>query len=145
MISDAGAHLIAIDNAVRTGKGAGKPESTAALDTSLLSAINPLLDILVLEGVYPSISLEMGFRDRLRKSSLLYSKESDKFPDLDMLQTVLHITDLIVFDNSGIASQVRDRIITDLIIANFDLAFSPAREKSVQDASKQRLDRLLNG
>jgi hypothetical protein len=145
VISDAGAHLIAIDNAVRTRKGAGKPGSTAALDTSLLAAINPLLDILVLEGVYPSISLEIGFRDRLRNSSLLYSKESDRFPDLDMLQTVLHITDLIVFDNSGIASQVRDRILADLIIANFDLAFSPAREKSVQDASKQRLDRLLDG
>jgi hypothetical protein len=141
VISDAGAHLKAIDNAVRTGELG----STAALDISLLSAINPLLDILVLEGVYPSVSLEIGLRDRLRKSSLLYSKDCDKFPDLDMLQTILYTIDPMVFNSSGISSQVRDRILTDLIIANFDLAFSPAREQSVQDASRQRLDRLLKG
>jgi hypothetical protein len=145
VISDAGAHLKAIDEAVkiRTAKSA---EGGPALETSLLAAINPLLDLLVIEGVYPSISLQIGFRDRLGKTQLVYNKD-EKFPDLDILQTVLvDILDPIVSDaESGISSQVRDRILTDLIVANFDLTFSPERENSVQDASKQRLDRMLKG
>jgi len=145
-VSDAGAHLKAIDKDVRARRAAGR-EAGPALDTSLLSAINPLVDLLVLEGVYPSISLEIGFRDRLRKSSFLYNKETSKFPDLDMLQPVLvDILDPIVIDvDSGISSQVRNRALTDLIVANFDLACSPARDESTQDASRKRLDRILQG
>src|SRR4051812_19235577 len=81
VISDAASHLKSIDKHVKT-RGF---ENGPALDTSLLSVVNPLLDILVLEGVYPSISPEIGFRDRLKKRSLLYNKDSDRFPHLDML------------------------------------------------------------
>jgi hypothetical protein len=147
VISDAGARLNAIDKAVRTRRAQERLENEPALDPSLLPAINPLLDLLLLEGVYPSISLDIGFRERLRKSSLFYSKDADKFPNLDMLQTILvDILNPIAFDvDSGISSQVQDRILTELIIANFDLTFSPAREKTVQVASKSRLDHIWRG
>jgi hypothetical protein len=145
-VSDAGAHLKAIDRALRARRAAGQ-ENGLALDTSLLSAVNPLVDMLVLEGVYPSISPEIGFRDRLQKGSLLYRNESDNFLDLDMLQTVLvEILDPMVLDvDSEISAQVRNRALTDLIVANFDLACSPERDKSTQHASKQRLDSILGG
>jgi hypothetical protein len=147
IISDACAHLIAIDQAVRARRAEDKAENDPALDAALLSVVNPLLDLLVLEGVYPSISPNVGFRNRLKKQSLLYNKDSGEFPNLNMLQTVLVNTlNAIAFDeDSGFSSQVRSRILTDLIIGNFDLAFSPARDKPSQIASKLRLDHILDG
>jgi hypothetical protein len=143
-LSDAAGHLQAIDKAVKNRAAAGPGP---ALDTALLSAVNPLVDLLVLEGVYPSITLENGFPDRLRKRSLLYGQGAGKFRDLDMLQAVLVETlDPIVLDvESGISSQVRGRVLANLIVANFDLTYSPARKKLTQDASQKLLDQILRG
>jgi hypothetical protein len=117
-----------------------------ALDTGVMAQVFPLLDLILLEGVYPSLSKGVGYPRERQKRSLLCNRGCMSFPDLHVLDDVLAILNPLVFTSTGgIHQQVQDSILLDVIAANADLAYSPLREDGLRLVSSKSLSMYLQG
>ena len=94
--------LQAIHEAVAADQSQGSSYTSAVLDTGLVSATYGLLDLLVLEGVYPSLTPGVGIQPERRKGSLLCNRTTKTSKDLTTLELIVYDTlNRIVFGNVG--------------------------------------------
>jgi hypothetical protein len=144
IIIEACTRLENIQNAMRSAPPPKGPR--IALDTGVMAQIFPLLDLILLEGVYPSLSKGVGYPRERQKRSLVCNRSCMSFPDLNTLDDVLVILNPLVFTSTGgIHQQVQDSILLDVIAANADLAYSPLREDALRLVASKLLSTYLQG
>jgi hypothetical protein len=134
-------HLTALHYAIRNEESSNSIQ-IQVVDPSILRTAQDLLDMIVIEGLYPSLSPKVGLLEDRIKRSHLYSSITANFPDLGVLNEVFSQTLCsIVFDKGpGLSRIVRERHAIDILAANVDLAFSPARS----DLQKTQFEENLN-
>jgi hypothetical protein len=103
--------------------------SKPAYDSTLLGAVYNLLDLLILEAIYPALPVGVGSPIERRAKSLLYRNPDPSYvppKDLGVVQLVLTDTlDVIASQfEVGIEPMQRHRVLADLIAANVWLAWS---------------------
>lgn len=98
------------------------------IDHHVMTQVWPLLDLVLLEGVYPSLSKGVGFPLERQKRSLVCNRTCISFPDLKVASQIIPILNHIVFKSeAGLHRQLQDSILLDLTAAIGDFAFSPSR------------------
>jgi hypothetical protein len=135
----------AIHVAVAADESQRSSYTSSVLDTGLVSATYGLLDLLILEGVYPSLAQGVGIQPERRKGSLLCNRLTKPSKNLDLLGPVIYDTlNQVIFGNEdGVKNVVADRVLIDLIAANADLAFSPARDNSSRKTALEILNKIF--
>jgi hypothetical protein len=114
------------------------------IDTGVMSQVFPLLDLILLEGVYPSLSKGVGFPRERQKRSTVCNRSCVSFLDLKVMHEVLAVLNPIVFNSAGgIHPQFQDSFLLDMIAANADLAYSPLREIDERLSSSKSLSTYL--
>ncbi|KAL8647970.1 MAG: hypothetical protein Q9210_005249, partial [Variospora velana] len=97
--------------------------------------VNALLDLVVLEGIYPSVSSGIGVPVERRLKSTLKGKfttrslgetSGGRTEDQRLLIYIINCLCPISVSREGLASSIQDRMSVDLIAAVGELAFSPA-------------------
>lgn len=104
------------------------------MDTSLVSTVHNILDIVIIEGLYPYLSGNVGPQNERRKKSAFYQNLKINLPNLDLVDTVLWKTlKTVTFDlPKGLSRVVRDRHLIDIIAAEIDLAYAPRNNDILQ-------------
>jgi hypothetical protein len=121
-----------------------RSNSQAMLDSRISSVLYPLLDLLLLEGVYPDLSPNVGLQQERQKRSLLCNRLSASFPSLGVISEVLKCLNAILLGpNVGIHGQLRNSFVADLIAANTDLSFSPSRDDTSRSQASIELNIIL--
>lgn len=94
-----------------------------AYDSRLLAAVYNLLDVLILEAIYPSLPAGVGNVLEKRSKSLLWRKPDPSYitppPGEGLIEcalTTLHR--LIATPNSGLENIIRHRALADMIAGN---------------------------
>jgi hypothetical protein len=100
-----------------------------AYDSTLLNAVFNLLDVLVLEGIYPALPQGVGNAIDRRAKSLLYRRPDPAYvvlPTIDGLMelAVKVLDDIISNFDAGIEPMLRLRVLTDMIAGNAWLVHS---------------------
>lgn len=112
----------------------GSDQSEAATNQRSQKAVDALLDLVVLEGIYPSLSFGVGIPVERRLKSALkggfttrsLSKVSDeRSEDQELLTRIVKCLCPISLSKKGLGSSIQDRMSVDLIAAAGELAFSP--------------------
>jgi hypothetical protein len=106
-----------------------RPGSKPSYDSNLLGVVYNLLDLLILEGVYPQLPAGIGSPVERRAKSLLYSKPDPVYTppkSLGVIGFVLKDTLNSIAANFdvGIEPMQRHRVLIDLIAGNAYLAHS---------------------
>jgi hypothetical protein len=116
------------------------------VDTNQISVLHPLLDLIIIEGVYPSLSPGVGFPAERQKRSLLCDREAKSFPDLGCLDVIIleTLNPICFSETDGLGVQIRDRLLVDLVAANADLSFSPVRDQMNKSTAKIELYKIIN-
>ena len=127
---------------------------SAVLDKSRpRKVIHGLVDLIILEGIYPSLSPGVGVpvESRLRsslKQGLVVKASSDSSMDeeerLHILRLIVEKLVPIVLGNSHVTPIVKERMIFDLITALGELSYSPSSINSMRDHYALRLQDVLN-
>ncbi|KAL8931094.1 MAG: hypothetical protein Q9208_000197 [Pyrenodesmia sp. 3 TL-2023] len=113
--------------------GVGQHEAVASQRSQ--KVVDGLLDLLVLEGIYPSLSPGVGVPvERRLKSALkggfttrpLSEASGGKADDQQLLTDIVECLSPISLSRVGLSTSVQDRTFVDLIAATGELAFSPA-------------------
>jgi hypothetical protein len=143
IIEEACSLLMSIHNAVAADQN--NTGSSQAYDSTLLGGVYNLLDLLVLEGVYPALPVGVGSPVERRAKSLLYRKPDLSYippKDLGLVKFILEDTLNVIasaFD-IGIEPMQRHRVLNDLIAANVWLAWSEGKPPQETEFSRS-LDR----
>lgn len=133
-------------------------EDPALEDAKRRRALHALLDLVSLEGIYPSLSEGLGIPLEKRLISVLptgvIAKQSqvpagdkwNKSQDEALLHHILTALNEILLDNRpSIQPVIRDRILTDVLPATAELAFiSQSLQGDVKDNYKRILQRVIN-
>lgn len=116
------------------------------IDTDIVTTVQRLLDLVVIEGLYPSLSPNVGLQSERKRSSILYKRVSNSLPDLKLLDEIVFQTllPLVTAPSSAIARLVRDRHLIDMIAALIDAAFSPDKDEGCKTACVEKLNQVLN-
>ena len=119
-------------------------------ESTIFTAVFGLLDLLLLEGVYPSMSFGTYDRLRLQSKSVLFPRGvpySAEPPNLNLIQRfVWSLLNNIVLDRGiGVQPLFRRRLLSDLVAANGDLAFTQTRNEKTRRMGKSEFGRLLAG
>ena len=136
-------------------QSAGLGEDPALEDAKRRRTLHALLDLISLEGIYPSLSKDVGIPLEKRLISVLpagvIAKQSqahvgDKSQDEALLNQILTVLNGILLDGRpSIQPILRDRILPDIISGTAELAFNS--ESLPQDAKgnyKHMLRRVIN-
>jgi hypothetical protein len=136
VIREACSHLVAIHEAVVADQTkSSRPES---YDSSLLGAVYNLLDLLILEGVYPSLPAGVGSPEERRAKSLLWRANDLTYSPIDLgvlpfvLKDALNL--VAAKYNVGIEPMQRHNALKELIAINVWVARSQADWKVGRDA-----------
>ncbi|TID21529.1 Armadillo-like helical [Venturia nashicola] len=94
-----------------------------AYDSRLLGVVYNLLDVLVLEGIYPSLPSGVGNLAERRTKSLLWRKPDPSYvsptPGDGLIDyALLSLDSFIATPDSGIENIIRHRLLADLIAGN---------------------------
>jgi hypothetical protein len=145
VVLDACSHLKAVHNTLTADERQGNSYTSTVMDTGLVSAVYRLLDLILLEGVYPSLAPGVGIQPERQKRSRLCNKYAKAPKDLNILVPILYETlnDIAFGKEGGIKSLVRDRVLIDLIAAHTDVAFSPSRDGLARQTALEKLNFLL--
>ncbi|KAL8731155.1 MAG: hypothetical protein Q9166_003562 [cf. Caloplaca sp. 2 TL-2023] len=115
--------------------------------------IDALLDLVVLEGIYPSVSPGVGVSMQLRvKSALrdefvtrpLQQDQGGQPQDQELLASIMHCLSPALLSRKGLASSIAARIWVDLIAAVGELAFSPSFAAESRQKYRAIFDDLLD-
>jgi hypothetical protein len=136
VIRKACSHLVAIHEAVAEDQiKSTKPET---YDSSLLAAVYNLLDLLMLEGLYPSLPSGVGSPKERRAKSLLWRANDPTYSpsDLGVLPLVLKdALNLVAAKyNVGIEPMQRHNALQELIATNMWVSQSQENWKLGRDA-----------
>lgn len=112
----------------------GVDQQEAVANQRSRKVVDALLDLVVLEGIYPSLSSGVGVPvERRLKSALkgfttrsLSEKSGGRPEDQQLLSGIVECLYPIYLSNIGLATSVQERVSVDLIAALGELAFSPA-------------------
>jgi hypothetical protein len=125
-------------------------EDPALEDAKRRRALHALLDLISVEGIYPSLSQGVGIPLEQRVISVLPKGVVAKQPktaaalrpqDENVLRHILNVLAVILSDDQpGIQSVVLGRILTDIICGAAELAFNSAR---LSQDDRDKCDRLL--
>ncbi|KAL8709221.1 MAG: hypothetical protein Q9220_005963 [cf. Caloplaca sp. 1 TL-2023] len=115
--------------------------------------VDSLLDFIVIEGIYPSLSPGVGvpIQNRL-KSALagnLITRPANEYhgPGTDAEELLIVILDRLLplaHQKEGIALSIRERIFVDLIAATGELSFCPTIGEQSHEKYSQSLRRLID-
>lgn len=130
-------------------------EDPALEDAKRRRALHAILDLISLEGIYPSLSEGLGIPLEKRLISVLptgvIAKQSqapagDKSQDEALLHQILTSLSEVLLDNRpSIQPVIRDRILTDVLPATAELAFiSQSLQEDTKDNYKHILRRVIN-
>ncbi len=109
-------------------------QQEAAANQKSQKIIDALLDLVVLEGIYPSLSSGIGVPvERRLKSALkgfttrsLSAASGGKPEDRQLLNDIVECLSPISLTRNGLSTSVQDRTSVDLLAATGELAYSPA-------------------
>lgn len=129
LLQEANRLLVSINEAVifdQSSHGLKK-----AYDSRLLGVVYNLLDVLVLEGIYPSLPSGVGNLAERRTKSLLWRKPDPSYvspsPGDGLIESALSSLDgFIATPDSGIENIIRHRLLADMIAGNSWLSHSKA-------------------
>jgi hypothetical protein len=118
VLREASRLLESINEAVVFDQNSDGPKQ--AYDSRLLGAVYNLVDVLVLEGIYPSLPSGVGNVVERRTKSLLYRKPDPSYvsppPGEGLIDSALKTFDCIVATpDSGIENIIRHRSLADMI------------------------------
>lgn len=114
--------------------------------------VNALLDLVVLEGIYPSVSSGVGVPvERRLKSALkgeftIRSLGETSGGRLEDKRLLIHVVDRlcpISLSRKGLASSIQHRMSVDLIAAVGELAFSPAWDNDTRRQSAPSFKEII--
>jgi hypothetical protein len=118
VLQEASRLLESLDEAVAFDQKSDGPKQ--AYDSRLLGAVYNLLDVLVLEGIFPSLPAGVGNVVERRTKSLLYRKPDPSYVSppcgeglLDM--ALVALDEITATPDSGIENILRHRILADMI------------------------------
>ncbi|KAL9609932.1 MAG: hypothetical protein Q9167_005328 [Letrouitia subvulpina] len=126
-----------------------------AADADILNSPQPqkvvqgLIDLIILEGIYPALSPGVGVPIEKRMKSILKGglvaipSAELRIPEADQRFLLMQIVDELVpviFYNGSTSILIKERIMIDLIAALGDLAYSPFSSTK----SKDKFDSVLN-
>lgn len=128
--------------------------SDLAKDLSKRKTVDGLLDLISLEGIYPSLSPGVGIPIERRVKSVLRngvvtrpspSGDGPQIQGQSLLAEICLSLDKILEDGVGLASFVQERTLVDLIAGLGELAYSHSVESvSSRSIYSRRLKELLN-
>jgi hypothetical protein len=136
-----------------------RPQDAALEDAKRRRVLHALLDLISLEGIYPSLSTGVGIPLEKRVISILptgvIARQApapvrDNPKDEALLHHILSPLLDILFDHrQGIQSIIRGRILSDIISASADLAFdsqnlSQEKKNSYQDVFEKILNEFVS-
>jgi hypothetical protein len=121
VLREASRLLESINQAVIFDQSSDGPKQ--AYDSRLLGAVYNLLDVLVLEGIYPSLPPGVGNVVERRTKSLLYREPDPSYvsppPGEGLIDSALKALDYIVATpDSGIENIIRHRSLAEMIAGN---------------------------
>ncbi|QDS74414.1 hypothetical protein FKW77_005851 [Venturia effusa] len=121
--------LVSINEAVVFDQSSDGPKK--AYDSRLLGAVYNLLDVLVLEGIYPSLPSGVGNLSERRNKCLLWRKPDPSYvsppPDDGLLKNALLFLDaFIATPDAGIENIIRHRLLADMIAGHSWMSQSKA-------------------
>lgn len=121
LLREASRLLVSINEAVVFDQSSDGPKT--AYDSRLLGAVYNLLDVLVLEGIYPSLPSGVGDLAERRTKSLLWRRPDPSYvspPPGDGLveSAFLSLDGFIATPDSGIENIIRHRLLADMIAGN---------------------------
>lgn len=126
-LQEASRLLVSINEAVIFDQSSDGPKR--AYDSRLLGVVYNLLDVLVLEGIYPSLPPGVGNLSERRSKSLLWRKPDPSYvsptPGEGLIESALSSLDgFIATPDSGIENIIRHRILADMIAGHSWLSHS---------------------
>lgn len=129
-IKQAGSSLRTLHDAVKFEQVA--QNQTGSYDSSLLLGLYKVLDLIVLEGIYPSVQPGTGRVSERRAKSLFYTKHDPAYVPLqgsNQLSLVLNeILGPILEDiDMGLEPLIRHRILSDIITGYANLSHQNGR------------------
>lgn len=121
LLQEASRLLTSINEAVIYDLSSDGPKK--AYDSRLLGVVYNLLDVLVLEGIYPSLPPGVGNLSERRTKSLLWRRPDSSYvsppPGNGLIESALLCLDgFIATPDSGIENIIRHRLLADLIAGN---------------------------
>ncbi|KAF1984756.1 hypothetical protein K402DRAFT_464995 [Aulographum hederae CBS 113979] len=149
MVRQALQQLQRIDLALVENKTGGtEVNSTATENENLTRIILQLLDLLLIEAIYPRVTQGIGIREQRRKRSSLYTLLTKGYlPPKNVgmhdeaLDGLLH---LMQKPYGGVKRLLQNSILTDMAAATSDAAFHPSNSRERKLAFKAKLDDFLN-
>jgi hypothetical protein len=119
------------------------------LDSTIFTAVYGLLDLIILEGVYPSLTPGICSSDQRLAKSILYPKgvqTSAEPPDLQLLESMIYdvLNPIALAHDQGVQPMLQGRVVSDLVAANAELALSPRRSAGEKTRELSELQNLLN-
>lgn len=147
-------------NPVPDDGDAGSPSRSQKEDPALEDAkqrrtLHVLLDLISLEGIYPSLSQGVGIPLQQRVASVLPAGVIAKQPktalrprsqDESLLHHILNALNVILSDNRpGIQQVILGRILTDIICGAVELAFNSVHlSQDKRDTYSRLLEAIVN-
>ena len=131
----------------------GSNRSGDFINPMIRRTIHGLLDLISIEGIYPSLSPDVGLPLELRvKSTLKGTSTTSQNVGLDqialqksLLPHVLKCLLPISLASKGLGPWIRDRIFVDLLISAFELAYNPNIPNDSREASRKDLEKMVDG
>lgn len=125
VIEEAGVLLLSIHKAILADQN--QSPGRQVYDSTLLNTVYNLLDLLILDGVYPALPVGVGSPLERRTKCLLFRKPDPTYTspkDLGIIASILNNTlNVIAADvDRGIEPMQRGRVLNDLIAGNAWLA-----------------------
>jgi molybdopterin-guanine dinucleotide biosynthesis protein len=136
VVESACTHLLSLHSAITEQYAKTAP----ILDTLLSRTAHDLLDIIVVEGLYPSLSPHVGIAEERRRHSHFYKHTTKDPPNLGVLNAILQTFSTIALSNPvGLSRVVRDRHMVDLLAALYNLTYSPTSDTTQRARAKQQI------
>lgn len=131
-----------------------QPENAGLEDAKRRRMLHALLDLISLEGIYPSLSSGVGIPLQQRVISVLpagviakqaSTSSSSKPSDEALLNQILSSLFRIIFDvRPSIQPVIRGRILSDMISGASDLAFNSAISSTAKQYHKDGFGKLID-
>jgi hypothetical protein len=124
------------------------------IDPTTRRTVYGLLDLISIEGIYPSLSPDVGQPLELRvKSTLAGTSTTSQSSGLDqvslrssLLPRILEcLLPISLAGSKGLGPSIRDRILIDLLASAFELAYNPTIAEPSRKASQDDLAILIDG
>jgi hypothetical protein len=149
------AFIVPVDKYDESAQSSGSKEDPVLEDTKRRRTLHAVLDLISLEGIYPSLSKDVGIPLEKRLISVLpagvIAKQSqaatgNNSPDETLLHQILTaLVEILLDHRPSIQPVIRDRILTDILSGTVELAFnSQSLHPSVKENYRHWLQNVIN-